>query len=84
MDRLIVLEQGRIVEQGSHDELLRLDGHYALLWKHQSGGFLPHDIDEVAVRAADESVADEEPLDEMRSAGQSEPLVDQNPALAKA
>src|SRR5438045_836168 len=54
MDRLIVLEQGRIVEQGSHDELLRLDGHYALLWKHQSGGFLPHDIDEVAVRAADE------------------------------
>ena len=84
MDRLIVLEQGRIVEQGSHDELLRLDGHYALLWKHQSGGFLPHDIDEVAVRAADEPVADEEPLDEMRSAGQSEPLVDQNPALAKA
>jgi ATP-binding cassette subfamily B multidrug efflux pump len=41
MDRLIVLEQGRIVEQGTHDELLRLGGHYALLWKHQSGGFLP-------------------------------------------
>jgi len=41
MDRLVVLEQGRIVEQGAHDELLRLDGHYALLWKHQSGGFLP-------------------------------------------
>jgi len=35
-----VLEQGRIVEQGTHDELLRLGGHYALLWKHQSGGFL--------------------------------------------
>jgi ATP-binding cassette subfamily B multidrug efflux pump len=41
MDRLIVLEQGKIVEQGTHDELLRLGGHYALLWKHQSGGFLP-------------------------------------------
>ena len=41
MDRLIVLEQGRIVEQGTHDELLRLGGHYELLWRHQSGGFLP-------------------------------------------
>ena len=41
MDRLVVLDQGRIVEQGTHDELLRLGGHYAVLWKHQSGGFLP-------------------------------------------
>ncbi len=43
MDRLVVLEQGRIVEQGSHDDLLRQNGHYAKLWRHQSGGFLPHD-----------------------------------------
>ena len=43
MDRLIVLEQGRIAEQGTHDELLRLAGHYAKLWRHQSGGFLPDD-----------------------------------------
>jgi ATP-binding cassette subfamily B multidrug efflux pump len=40
MDRLVVLDRGRIVEQGSHDELLRRDGHYASLWQRQSGGFL--------------------------------------------
>jgi ATP-binding cassette, subfamily B, multidrug efflux pump len=43
MDRLIVLEQGRIVESGTHAELLRLGGHYEKLWRHQSGGFLAHD-----------------------------------------
>jgi len=40
MDRLIVLDHGRIVEQGSHDELLRHGGHYAALWRRQSGGFI--------------------------------------------
>jgi ATP-binding cassette subfamily B multidrug efflux pump len=40
MDRLVVLDRGRIAEQGSHAELLRLDGHYAALWRRQSGGFL--------------------------------------------
>ena len=44
LDRLIVLDEGRIVEMGSHDELLALGGHYSQLWKHQSGGFLPSHI----------------------------------------
>jgi ATP-binding cassette, subfamily B, multidrug efflux pump len=40
MDRLIVVEKGRIVEEGSHDSLLARNGLYARLWAHQSGGFL--------------------------------------------
>ncbi|MFZ3474076.1 ABC transporter ATP-binding protein [Streptomyces sp. 4.24] len=40
MDRLVVLDRGRIVEQGTHQELLTSAGAYAKLWKHQSGGFL--------------------------------------------
>jgi ABC-type multidrug transport system fused ATPase/permease subunit len=40
MDRIIVMDKGQIVEQGSHRELLRQKGTYAKLWAHQSGGFL--------------------------------------------
>jgi ATP-binding cassette subfamily B multidrug efflux pump len=40
MDRLVVLDRGRIVEQGSHAELLARGGHYAALWRRQSGGFI--------------------------------------------
>jgi len=42
MDRLIVLDQGRIVEEGTHAQLLARGGTYARLWQHQSGGF--HDL----------------------------------------
>ncbi|MBL4631681.1 MAG: ATP-binding cassette domain-containing protein, partial [Paraglaciecola sp.] len=40
MDRLLVLDGGRIVEQGSHAELLKTNGIYAKLWAHQTGGFI--------------------------------------------
>ena len=43
MDRLIVMDQGRIIEQGSHAELLAQGGLYARLWQRQSGGFLTMD-----------------------------------------
>ncbi len=49
MDRLIVLDKGEVVEQGSHDELVAHNGIYGKLWAHQSGGFLAEDIAEEAV-----------------------------------
>ncbi|WP_373755481.1 ABC transporter ATP-binding protein [Neisseria sp.] len=45
MDRLIVLDKGRIVEEGTHAQLLENNGLYAKLWAHQSGGFLPEHIE---------------------------------------
>lgn len=40
LDRIIVLDNGRIIEDGSHAELLKRNGTYARLWSHQSGGFI--------------------------------------------
>jgi ATP-binding cassette subfamily B multidrug efflux pump len=45
MDRLVVLDAGRIVEEGTHAELLALGGHYEKLWRHQSGGFIANEFE---------------------------------------
>ena len=44
MDQLVVLDHGQIVEKGTREELLGLDGTYARLWRHQSGGFLDDEM----------------------------------------
>ena len=57
LDRLIVLDKGRIVEEGDHRWLLAKGGLYARLWAHQSGGFLPEELDEAEVGQPPRSIA---------------------------
>ncbi len=45
MDRILYLEHGRVLEEGSHADLLRRNGKYAALWRRQVGGFLPEETD---------------------------------------
>jgi ATP-binding cassette subfamily B multidrug efflux pump len=52
MDRLIVIDEGRVIEQGSHAELLATGGQYARLWERQSGGFINPDATEEMIGVA--------------------------------
>ncbi|MEO8849657.1 MAG: ABC transporter ATP-binding protein [Casimicrobiaceae bacterium] len=74
MDRLVVLDRGRIVEQGDHRSLLAHGGLYARLWAHQSGGFLGEDADESSiVDQPDASVSDVIDDGARESAGELDP-----------
>jgi ATP-binding cassette, subfamily B, multidrug efflux pump len=53
MDRLVVLDHGRVVENGSHRELLAKGGHYAALWQRQAGGFIDADDGGEGMQAAE-------------------------------
>ena len=46
MDRIIVLDKGKIIEDGTHEELIKTGGYYQSMWNMQAGGFLPESIDE--------------------------------------
>ena len=75
MDRLIVLDHGRIVEEGDHRSLLARDGLYARLWAHQSGGFLGDEDDDGAIEVeqpgSDAQIAED--VDREASARPAEP-----------
>jgi ATP-binding cassette subfamily B protein len=52
LDRIVVFHEGRIIEDGSHHELLARGGHYAHMWSMQAGGFLPEHEADGAARVA--------------------------------
>ena len=50
MDRIIVLDKGKIIEDGAHEELLRTQGYYQNMWNMQAGGFLPESLEEKNIK----------------------------------
>jgi ATP-binding cassette subfamily B protein len=57
MDELIIMDRGRVVERGSHEALLAMNGIYAGLWAHQSGGFLGDDMPKLELRRQNSEVS---------------------------
>jgi ATP-binding cassette subfamily B multidrug efflux pump len=80
MDRLIVLEAGRLVEEGTHAELLRLGGHYDKLWRHQSGGFL---AESALPATAEADLPEEPPAEDLRADEKSGPSTDDAPVATR-
>ncbi len=75
MDRLIVLDHGRVVEEGDHRSLLARGGLYARLWAHQSGGFLGDDLADIAADA-DQAIAQARGDENVAAADASSPRLE--------
>jgi ATP-binding cassette subfamily B multidrug efflux pump len=80
MDRLIVLEAGRLVEEGTHAELLALRGHYEKLWRHQSGGFL---AESALPGETEPELPEEAPAEDLRADEKSGPSTDDAPVTTR-
>lgn len=73
-------DPGYIVAQGTHDELLRHGGHYARLWRHQSGGFL---APESVAFETETELLEEPPVDEIRPESKPEPSTEHAPVVTR-
>ena len=56
MDRILVFDDGMIIEDGSHQQLIDQGGHYAQMWEKEVGGFLPEDEDYIKAQEQSEEL----------------------------